>query len=634
MEGVPFSFRLTKGERAVRRGSLFGTLALACFVSVLSPTVSSAQLLRTITVTPAPVCSPLISVGVAFDGSELLVSCIYNFTVTRVRPADGAVLGSYAVSGMLPGDGGIGAMSWDADVGQLWVGSTLSVPQHIYKVLLSKTLGTGVATLVITHTAGGFSIMDGVAYDGTDPLLKFIWMSPDVSDTIYKYSTAGGAPVFSKSGLTAALGGNGNSGIAVANSTVLYLANDGGSQIYSWDKAFTGSPALFATLPARVEDLECDNTTFAPGGAIWSKDAFDWILRAFAVPAGQCAQGGVPPPPADAPIVAKGTTFGATEGTLFVGTVAMFSDPDPNSTAAEYTASIHWGDSTTSSGTISGMSGSFTVSGTHTYVEEGTYKVTVTITDVDNPKNNAQALSTAIVGDGKLSSRCATPPVSTQTYSGPTAVFTDQSSTGTLSDFSATIDWGDSTTSAGTITGGPGNAPYTVSGTHTYASTGTFLISTTITDVGGNSTTTPACSVIIFAFANSKGASFVIGDLEAGVGNHVTWWSSQWANINLMSGGAPPDAMKGFAGFEDNFLGLPPPNCGGTWSTDTGNSTPPPPSVPQFMGVIVSSKVTQSGSVISGDIKQVVILKNDPGYAPSPGHPGTGTEIAIACMTP
>lgn len=85
-----------------------------------------------------------------------------------------------------------------------------------------------------------------------------------------------------------------------------------------------------------------------------------------------------------------------------------------------------------------------------------------------------------------------------------------------------------------------------------------------------------------------------------------------------MSGGAPPNAMKGFAGFEDNFLGLPPPNCGGTWSTDTGNSTPPPPSVPKFMGVIVSSMVTQSGSIISGDIKQVIVVQTDPGYAPGP----------------
>ena len=334
-------------------------------------------------------------------------------------------------------------------------------------------------------------------------------------------------------------------------------------------------------------------------------------------------------------ITATGATFGATEGVTFTGTVATFTDPDRASTAAEYSATIAWGDVTQPTpGTISGQGGQFTVSGTHTYAEQGTYSVTITITDVDNRNNNATVTSTARVSDARLSSTCATTPVSTQTYNGPTAMFIDQSSTGTLSDFSATIFWGDSSSSPGTITGGPGNAPYTVTGTHTYASTGTFLITTKINDVDGSATTTPACPVTIFAFATQKGAAFVIGDLEAGLGNHVTWWSSQWANINLMSGGAPPNAMKGFSGFEDNFLGLPPPNCGGSWSTDTGNSTPPPPSVPSFMGVIVSSRVTQSGSIVSGDIKQVVVVRNDPGYAPNPGNPGTGTEIAIVCTTP
>jgi len=343
----------------------------------------------------------------------------------------------------------------------------------------------------------------------------------------------------------------------------------------------------------------------------------------------------------DQPIAAQPVTFAATEGQTFSGPVATFTDPDTTATAAEYSATIDWGDSTpTTTGTISGPTGGpFTVSGTHMYAEEGTVSpVTVTITDIDNPSNTAQAFSTANVGDAPLTSRCPTPggtmpPISLNPFAGATAIFNDSSSTGTLSDFSATIDWGDATSSTGTITGGPGLAPYTVSGTHTYGSTGTFSVTTTVKDVGGQSTFV-VCQVIIFAFATEKGAAFVIGDKEAGLGNHVTWWSSQWANINLMSGGAPPDAMKGFAGFEDNFLGLPPPNCGGTWSTDPGNSTPPPPSVPKTMGVIVSSKVTQSGSVITGDIKQVVIVDNDPGYGPSPGHDGTGKEIAILCMLP
>ena len=70
-----------------------------------------------------------------------------------------------------------------------------------------------------------------------------------------------------------------------------------------------------------------------------------------------------------------------------------------------------------------------------------------------------------------------------------------------------------------------------------------------------------------------------------------------------------------------------------TYTTDTGNSSPPPASVPSDMLVFVSSQITQNGSVITGDIKEVIVVHNDPGYAPSPGHTGTGTEEAIVCTS-
>jgi hypothetical protein len=266
--------------------------------------------------------------------------------------------------------------------------------------------------------------------------------------------------------------------------------------------------------------------------------------------------------------------------------------------------------------------------------------VKVHVTDSDS-SNTADATSTARVGDAALTARCAiASPFIPQTFTGPTAVFNDASSTGTLSDFTtppggATIDWGDGSSSAGTVTGTGGNAPYTVSGSHTYSSTGPVVITTNITDFGG-SKTSASCSETVFAFATGKGAAFVVGDLTVPPANlslRAYFWGSQWDQMNPMSGPGPsPSAMKGFAGFEDNFLGLPPPACGGTWSTDTGNSTPPPPApLPAFMGVIVSSNVTQNGSVIRGDIKHVVIVKTNPGYAPNPGSPGTGTILGFLC---
>jgi hypothetical protein len=140
-------------------------------------------------------------------------------------------------------------------------------------------------------------------------------------------------------------------------------------------------------------------------------------------------------------------------------------------------------------------------------------------------------------------------------------------------------------------------------------------------------------SALVFAFLNQ--GAFVLGDttaanaLATSPAPPVTWWGAQWANNNILSGGAAPDAMKGFAGRP----GSTPPSCGGTYTTGPGNSTPPPPAsaLPSYMGVIVSSHVTKSGSTISGDIPEIVVVKTNPGYSTDPGHPGSGTVQAIYC---
>jgi hypothetical protein len=74
------------------------------------------------------------------------------------------------------------------------------------------------------------------------------------------------------------------------------------------------------------------------------------------------------------------------------------------------------------------------------------------------------------------------------------------------------------------------------------------------------------------------------------------------------------------------------PACGSTlWSTVGGASPPPPATVPTYMGVIVTSKVRKSGNVISGNIVHIVIVQTNPGYAPDPAVPGTGTVVATVC---
>lgn len=132
-------------------------------------------------------------------------------------------------------------------------------------------------------------------------------------------------------------------------------------------------------------------------------------------------------------------------------------------------------------------------------------------------------------------------------------------------------------------------------------------------------------ATLIFAFAD--GGAFTVGDLSSPIGAHVLFWGSQWVAVNALSGGPAPSAFKGFA----NNVSSQPPTCGSTWTSRPGNGSNPPATVPSFMGVLVPTTVTKSGSKISGDVWAIVIVQTDPGYGPSPGKKGTGTVIANFC---
>ena len=327
---------------------------------------------------------------------------------------------------------------------------------------------------------------------------------------------------------------------------------------------------------------------------------------------------------AEAPITAAGTSSSATEGESITPTVATFTDTDPASTAAEYAASVDWGDGSTTPGTITGSAGSFSVSGAHTYAEEGTWAVRVTITDTDNPSSSATAHSTVVVADAALAATGACSATSLRSYSGPTATFVDAAfPAGTASDFTATINWGDGTATTGTVSSA-GGGQYSVGGAHTFSSVGRFTLTTTIKDVGG-STGTASCSTVGFSFAPGGGA-FVIGSARNQMGGAVTFWGAAWAQQNSLGGRSGPRSFKGFA--NDPKV----PSCGARWTADPGNSTPPPSGpLPTYMGVIVTSSISKTGSRIAGDAVHIVVVKINPGYASNPGHAGTGTIVAVVC---
>ena len=176
------------------------------------------------------------------------------------------------------------------------------------------------------------------------------------------------------------------------------------------------------------------------------------------------------------------TPFSTPEAVPFNGTVATFSDADPSKTAASFTVTIDWGDGTTTPGTVSGGSGSFTVTGQHTYADEGAFSFTVTVTETGAGGATASSSATATVteSDALSGSPATFSATATQPFSGVVATFTDTNTANVAGDLTATIDWGDGTTSSGTVSGGGGT--FTVSGSHTYASSGSFPVVVTLTD--------------------------------------------------------------------------------------------------------------------------------------------------------
>ena len=229
------------------------------------------------------VCPSSVNTGLAFDGTNLILSCWESNRLDFLSTADAHVVRQLVVNGMSD----IRAMAWDGKSNRLWA---CNDGNQVYLVDTSDPDGNGQVGpgAEVQYKFNVHSCVDGLAFDGAD---ETIWSSPDASMPINRYSKTG--TLLSSYNNYALTGGSyGNSGLAIGAGKV-YMANNGGQQIWVADKPPTTS-TLFAAFPRRIEDLECDDITFRADGisVIWQQDAYDRRIQAYAIEPNACPFGG------------------------------------------------------------------------------------------------------------------------------------------------------------------------------------------------------------------------------------------------------------------------------------------------------------------------------------------------------
>ena len=177
----------------------------------------------------------------------------------------------------------------------------------------------------------------------------------------------------------------------------------------------------------------------------------------------------------------------------------------PNPSLDHYTATIDWGDGTpATAGTVSLAGGTFSVSGNHTYGEEGVYPIKTAIT---HQGITTIATGTATVADAPLNEtgQNITGLEGASTSTVTVAKFTDvggaepnAADPGVIADhYSATIDWGGPGTgsTSGTIVPNS-DGSFSVQGSFTYATEGAYTVKVHIVHENGITADTSSTATI------------------------------------------------------------------------------------------------------------------------------------------
>jgi uncharacterized repeat protein (TIGR01451 family) len=356
------------------------------------------------------------------DGNPLASAADFTATVNWGDGNSSSSATSSAVSVVADSSGGfdvIGNYTYAASTGVIRNG-TFSV--QVQDKGGASTSASGTLRMAFTLTAGSLTI-PSVTTEGQS-----------IKSTLLFHFTDND-PMASASEFTATVawgdGASNNSGDGT--STVTVVADNGGFDV---DGSHTfGEVPSGATFAVIIQDVT---------GAVTGASTTTFTVT-------------------DPPVVATGgQTIKATDG---IGTssvlLATFTDPGGAETISNYSADINWGDGTGTqlgAGTIvANANGSFSVYGSHFYTEtsgpqQSSYTITVTLHHEATPPqiatSTADVANPAVLGVGNVQ---LTAMVGQDTGTQTLATFTDPGGIEGTSAYQATINWGDGTTSTGTI---------------------------------------------------------------------------------------------------------------------------------------------------------------------------------------
>lgn len=277
-----------------------------------------------------------------------------------------------------------------------------------------------------------------------------------------------------------ALSGVSAQSIFFVNSLTILVGSSGGGIYRSVNggAAFTTANTGLGNLDVRSLAASADGTTIYAGtnggGVFASTDGVNWTD----------ANGvGLAPPIANA-----GGPYAGNEGTA----IAFDGSGSSNPAGAALQFAWDFGDGTTATGATP----------SHTYADNGSYTVTLTVSDGSSSSTATASATIANVAPRVGAITAPIAPVQLNTTVTASASFTDA---GILDTHTGVIDWGDGTTSPATIseTGGSGTA----TGTHAFPAAGVYTVALTVTDKDGGSGQSMFDYVVVF----DPAAGFVTG---------------------------------------------------------------------------------------------------------------------------